>query len=1098
VQIGIIVNIGISPIVSALSLLRPRDAVHGALLFVCHWPCRKLPSAMNPPMVPPPRSHITMSTIKLSFLVAAALFAVLVAGGAEEKLPSVIRSLHPRPIAQDSTVKYDYDIVYVRVPRQDGVRSHWAEVGAPHYMDPGGDLVLLHPDGKEELLVAGGVDGSIADPVVSFDGVWVYYAHFRGLNKVDRHALSRQGADIYRVHVPSRKIVRLTDQTITPNTGAADWSRDFRTPEKGKSHLNYGVINSAPCPLPGGKVMFTSNRNAFRPPVPATGGNMTLQLFVMDDDGSNVEQIGYLNLGAAMHPVVLKDGRVMFSSFEHQGLRGDLNWGLWTIHPDGTNWGPLVSAYFHNTLHFQTQMSDGSVVFEEYYNGGNFGFGTYYKMPARAPEGTPSFGPAYTADGKRQQLRHLPGVHGDSRYAFQPHGLETLTRFCSGFDAPARFVDGGEGGNPKKKDTPRVGKVTHPAGAPDNHLLTVYAAGGVNSATPEVDSGIYLLKAGQPINEPGELLLIKNDPKYNEQWPRALVPYKRIYNIDEPKRLPTLRNDGKLSKHLPEGTPFGLVGSSSLYKRESFPQGTVPAGSVTAIPPKHPDVATLLLHRENWGNQGSDAGLYANDDIWGIRILALEPTTDRNDGRRFYNHAKSERMRILGEIPVRKFTAQKQPLDPDGNPDTSFLARIPADVAWTFQTIDRHGMVLNMAQTWHQLRPGEIRNNCGGCHAHSQKPTPFEETAAGKSDYHVFDLTQGAPLQVSRKQDESGKQWDASNESGIRFTTGVKNVEYLRDVKPILERSCTACHTKSWEKPAGELVLDDDTPVNTARAGRQIGSYARLAADQGAGFMKVLFGHKPPHGAMWGSGQASRYVWKMQSRHSPLVWKLYGRRMDGLRDEDFTTEMVPGDNTTLQYKGRLVEAKTWRFKDDPKTQAPSFSVSYTGSIMPPPEAVAGTYMGPDGKPIKVAPLTVEDRRTIVRWIDLGCPIDLDCDRAKPQVRGYGWMCDDNRPTLALTYPRTGSNEPLSRLLVGMHDYYSGLDMDSFQVIADFPVDGTPAGANLAKKFKPLPDSRWEFRLDQPITNLKKGKLSVSVKDRQGNVTRIERTFSVGK
>ena len=35
-------------------------------------------------------------------------------------------------------------------------------------------------------------------------------------------------------------------------------------------------------------------------------------------------------------------------------------------------------------------------------------------------------------------------------------------------------------------------------------------------------------------------------------------------------------------------------------------------------------------------------------------------------------------------------------------------------------------MVLNMAQTWHQLRPGEIRNDCGGCHAHSQKPTDFE------------------------------------------------------------------------------------------------------------------------------------------------------------------------------------------------------------------------------------------------------------------------------------------------------------------------------------------------------------------------------------
>ena len=92
----------------------------------------------------------------------------------------------------------------------------------------------------------------------------------------------------------------------------------------------------------------------------------------------------------------------------------------------------------------------------------------------------------------------------------------------------------------------------------------------------------------------------------------------------------------------------------------------------------------------------------------------------------FHSHAM-ERLRILGEIPVRKFDRQgQQPIDPDGNPDTSFLAKIPADTAFTFQTLDTHGMVLNMAQTWHQLRPGEVRHDCGGCHAHSQQPTPFD------------------------------------------------------------------------------------------------------------------------------------------------------------------------------------------------------------------------------------------------------------------------------------------------------------------------------------------------------------------------------------
>ena len=164
--------------------------------------------------------------------------------------------------------------------------------------------------------------------------------------------------------------------------------------------------------------------------------------------------------------------------------------------------------------------------------------------------------------------------------------------------------------------------------------------------------------------------------------------------------------------------------------------------------------------------------------------------------------------------------------------------------------------------------------------------------------------------------------------------------------------------------------------------------------------------------------------------------------------------------------------------------------------MPPPSAVAGTYDGPDGKKVKVAPLTDEDRRTLVRWIDLGCPIDLDYDPAHPEARGSGWMQDDSRPTLTLTWPRAGANETLTRILVGMHDHDSGLDMDSFHVVADFEIDGVAAGQDLASKFKEKTQGVWELKLTKPITRLTKGQLDVSVRDRQGNVTRIERTFKV--
>lgn len=980
-------------------------------------------------------------------------------------------------VSTDPAIKYDYDIVYVRTPRKGNTpnSSRWPDATLPLNVDAGGDLMLLHPDGKEEVLVEGG-KGSVTDPFVSFDAEWVFYSQFEDLSK--RSGQSSAPADIYKIHVKTKKIIRLTHQEFTPNTGAAKWAKDFRTPEMGKTTQPYPICSLGPCPLPGGRLMFTSNRNGFEMPRGNNlGFNIPFQLFVMDGDGSNVEMIGHLNIASALHPVILKDGRVMFSSLEDQGFRNDLDWGIWSIHPDGTKWNPIVSAFGGSAFHFQTQLSDESIVTAFYYGGKNEGFGTFVKLPANAPPGEAPFGPAYKNDPRNGKSIADIGNHG-----FRPYGMEALTRFAHGGDWPALSSV------PGKNDAPRMGKVTQPAGAPDNHLLCTYSPGNAHFASAHtvklpgetlLDAGIYLIKSGKPIDEPAEMFLVKNDPSYNEQWPRALVPYKRIYGVDEPKSLPRLANDGKLSPHLPEGTPFGLIGTSSLYKRETFPNGIVRPGEVTATWPGKDKVPYRNWEEGNWVSQGADAGLYTNDQIHAIRILAMEPATSRRNGEKagrfFYNHAR-ERLRILAEIPVRKFDSGKQPTDPDGNPDTSFLAKIPADVPFTFQTLDKNGMLLNMAQTWHQIRPGEIRNDCGGCHAHSQKPSEFKLTVAANQKYAVFDTIAQTPLLTTRQEDKSGKQWDVGNETGLRFEKGAKDVEFHRDIKPILDRSCVACHTQKSEKPAGNLVLDDDKMRKDHIAHSVPGTYYRLATDP-----KALFGHKPIGHEGWGEGmRKSRYVWAFQSRRSLLIWKIFGARLDGFSNDDHPMEAVPGDPSSLVFKGQPFKpGKENRQQPD---------VGYTGGIMPPPEAV---------KSGKVKPLSAEDRLTLVRWIDLGCPIDLDYDPTHPDQRGYGWMLDDTRPTLTLTYPAPGVNPPLTRIVLGMHDYYTGLDMDSFQVVADFSIDGSEAGQNFAPKFKAKLPGVWELKLSKPLTELPKGKLTVSVKDRQGNVTRIERSFVVG-
>jgi len=999
-------------------------------------------------------------------------------------------------------------------------KRFYTDFSQPVTMEPGADLMLLHPDGREELLVEGGL-GSITDPVVSFDGEWVYFVHIYNLENNSQWSPPPQGADIFKIHVGTRRVVRLTNQIFTPNTGAADWSANFRANMEGKTHFDYGVYNMGPHPLPGGRLVFTSNRDGFRPSkgYPA----ITLQLFVMDDNDqdvdpcdsfpNNIEKIGHLNVAGALHPVAMADGRIMFSTLESQGIRSEISWGIWTIHPDGTNWAPLISAFdpggASNGFHFQTQLSDRSLIIEEYYNQNNSGFGAYLRLPPAPPEGYAAFGPAWMRDPRNAPLRFGRFDNGKGRWyqmPFVPTGATSFTPFALNQEGPADSAVLGD------KNSPKVGKFTHPSAAPDNHLLTIWSPGPVNhqyTFLPQLDGGIYLIKGGKVLEEPGQMRLIKNDSNYNESWPRAVVPYRRVYGIDEPRMLPPLANDGSQSPHLPPGTPFGLVGTSSLYKRESYPNGVVPEGKVTAEYAGGNDpwrgLDAFTSHGNgmplNWHNQGADVGLYENSEIHAIRILAMQPTTDRHRGARagrlFHSHAM-ERLRILGEIPVRKFvggpagsqhhhagsslpiTFDRQPLDPDGNPDTSFLAKIPADVPFTFQTLDCDGLMLNMAQTWHQLRPGEVRHDCGGCHAHSQPPTSFAATFAAREDYEVFDLTQRRPLITSKAGDMSHRRWDAEGATGLRYHHGaVVTVEYHRDIRPILDRSCVACHTKQSRDPPGNLVLDDETPIQYEHYGTFPGTYYRLALDDHG-----RFGHKPVGYDSWGYPQASRYVRKLQSRRSLLTWKIFGRRLDGFSNDDHPSESKPGAGD-LAHQGKPCDVEKYRAALD---------IDFVGDQMPPQEAVAAE---------NAAPLSDEDRRTIARWIDMGCPIDLDRaaidhDPSALDARGLGWMLDDQRPTLTLAIPRPGKNQSLDRIRIGMHDADTGLDMASFYVAADVAIAGIPSGENLAEKFRSTAAGVWELVLGEPAEQNTASRLSVSVRDRQGNTTRIERRFSVEK
>ena len=116
----------------------------------------------------------------------------------------------------------NYDIIYVNQPRAgDHAHIKWAGVN-PAKLAVNSDLMLLHPDGSEEVLIDT-EHGAITDPFISFDGQWVYYSHFYDLREENlnyqRGNLPKRGSDIYRLHLTTRQIEQLTFQEFTPNTG---------------------------------------------------------------------------------------------------------------------------------------------------------------------------------------------------------------------------------------------------------------------------------------------------------------------------------------------------------------------------------------------------------------------------------------------------------------------------------------------------------------------------------------------------------------------------------------------------------------------------------------------------------------------------------------------------------------------------------------------------------------------------------------------------------------------------------------------------------------------------------------------------------------
>ena len=638
----------------------------------------------------------------------------------------------------------DHPIVFLATPKVPGA-FHTSDTENPYWI-PGADLMLLNADGTEETLVArGSIPNGVAitDPSVSLDGKSVYYAHVFGSPKF---------CDIYRIDLTTRVTTRITDaknewqplRSVLPiYTATAGQVGNLNT----QAWAPEGVFNMCPCETPDGLV-FVSNRHSLQ----AMKEDWTnLQLYRCDRDGKNPERIGTMNLGGALHPSLRADGMIEFSSGETQGYPGGggNSWSIWEIAPDGSNWGPVISLLptkdRPDPFHFQTRTSDGSLVATRYYSPRTNG--TFYRVPpfVSSPFGPPTiFGSSIDtknpAVGQGSGYRAKPPL---SKYVYfrlpwQPRGMSNLTEWATHQDGDCWVLG----------ETVRAGAVQHPAAIPGNGIIFSWTGRFPSSANSGgFDYGIYSWpEVSIQCKTPDGFTKVVDVPNRHEWMPRAVVPWASIHGSSPPSRT------YDKAEALPIASPYGIVGSSGVNYRETI-------------------VAS--------GSDRKGDGLHPVDDIEYIRFVLTKPNLAMQNGKfrqtrkiwpasgdaktnQDFSSRANERMAVLGDIPLKKYrqTDGSIILGPEGNtedselilradgqPDTSFQVIVPADQPWTFALLDKDHKSLSFADTWHQTKSREKRNNCGGCHAHHRPdPIPFSETFAATEEYVTAKLKTALPV----------------------------------------------------------------------------------------------------------------------------------------------------------------------------------------------------------------------------------------------------------------------------------------------------------------------------------------------------------------
>ncbi|MFT5356620.1 MAG: hypothetical protein ACI9KE_003845 [Polyangiales bacterium] len=735
------------------------------------------------------------------------------------------------------------------------------------------------------------------DAAVSFDGRTVAFSVFRGtLVHPEIRLLSRQlspDADNPDAPLTWQPLPHQRLNTTEAQLFLVDVETGALTP------LPYveGEIDSGPAFMPDGRLSFTSTRDGHRATLVwvSTHHKRGTRIWAMDLDGRNVDLASHHSLGMEQHPFMLQDGRLAYSSWQaamgkpfrytNGSVRGsdtlDNLFHLYTQSPDGANNFALYGQHSgdhnvthfgasHIASHFMTQTGDGFVWTADYYRGNNNGLGIIAGFQPE-PEGQEGINP------------HDAESYPDS---YAPREGMMLAAWASNLDVRSEPMPGAPFMHPNYPDPlPFRGKLGHPAAlSSEDHLMVAWGKGpcfrtrdsGVDLAalvtaggmqTPGCDVGLY--RSPIPSEHPSDLEMIVDSTEWHEIMGRAVVPYADIHGIERPVTIE--RADLQTSRpELETGTPFGLLGAASITDRET-----------------HPRDGLHFAGTHQFHGQGTDTIAYEDEELCGVRILGVMPNrgTIRDVYEEMRYNPAGERIGILGEFSVRnRDESGALIIDANGNVDTSFLVRMPANVPYFMQGIDCEGRTLNTDQTWQHLRPGEEKT-CGGCHVHSRPALmDFEDSFAAMNSYEIPTIGAG---EVPLLTGESGEGVESRTVAGYGLF-----IDFETDIMPIFERRCTSCH--GGDTPDADLALD--RPGTATVTDGDPSTWHCLVHDAFQNCIPEARRMETfPSTRGFGRPQLTRYIRAYNSRASLLYWKARGERTDNHTDATFDATSEPRD-----------------------------------------------------------------------------------------------------------------------------------------------------------------------------------------------------------